>query len=45
MRLSFSTRGWGDVPWDELVSTAGDMGFEGVEPYNVLANGKLSGKG
>jgi hypothetical protein len=21
MRLSFSTRGWGDVPWDELVKT------------------------
>ena len=45
MRLSFSTRGWGDVPWDELVSTAGDMGFAGIEAYDVLANRKFSGKG
>ena len=45
MRLSFSTRGWGNVPWEELVETAGDMGFAGVEPYDVLANEKFSGKG
>ena len=45
MRLSFSTRGWGDVPWDELVKTAHDMGFAGVEAYDVLANEKFSGKG
>ena len=45
MRLSFSTRGWGNVPWDELVKTASDMGFEGVEAYDVLANEKFSGKG
>ena len=45
MRLSFSTRGWGDVPWDELVATAADMGFAGVEVYDVLGNARLSGKG
>ena len=45
MRLSFSTRGWGDVPWDELVKTAADMGFEGIEAYDVLGNDKFSGKG
>ena len=42
MRLSFSTRGWGDVPWDELVETARDMGFEGIEAYDVLVNEKFS---
>jgi fatty-acyl-CoA synthase len=45
MRLSFSTRGWGDVPWDELVETAADMGFAGVEVYDALGNERLSGKG
>ncbi|MBR3181054.1 MAG: AMP-binding protein [Eggerthellaceae bacterium] len=45
MRLSFSTRGWGDVPWDELVKTASEMGFEGIEAYDVLANENLSAKG
>ena len=45
MRLSFSTRGWGDVPWDELVDTAADMGFGGIEAYDVLGNDKFSGKG
>ena len=45
MRLSFSTRGWGDVPWDELVKTVCDMGFEGIEAYDVLANERFSGKG
>ena len=45
MRLSFSTRGWGDVPWDELVQTASDMGFEGIEVYDVLTNSKFTGKG
>ena len=45
MRLSFSTRGWGNVPWDELVETANDMGFAGIEGYDVLANDKFAGKG
>ena len=45
MKLSFSTRGWGDIPWDELVSTAADMGFAGVEVYDVIGNSRFSGKG
>ena len=45
MKLSFSTRGWGDIPWDELVSTAADMGFAGVEVYDVIDNERFSGKG
>ena len=45
MRLSFSTRGWGDVPWDELVKTACDMGFSGIEAYDALENERFCGKG
>ena len=45
MRLSFSTRGWGDVPWDELVKTACEMGFSGIEAYDVLENERFCGKG
>ena len=35
MKLSFSTRGWGDLPWEDLLNTALDMGFSGVEVYNL----------
>ena len=35
MKLSFSTRGWGDFSWDEVVSLATDMDFSGVEVYNL----------
>ena len=28
MKLSFSTRGWWQEGWDELVATAEEMGFE-----------------
>ena len=35
MNLSFSTRGWGDLSWEELLSTALDMRFTGIEMYNV----------
>ena len=45
MRLSFSIRGWDEIPWEELVETARDMGFQGIEAYGVLESGKLSGKG
>ena len=45
MRLSFSTRGWGDVPWEQLVEMASDMEFAGIEAYDVLANSAFSGKG
>ena len=31
MKLSFSTRGWADHSWDELVSTALEMDFSGIE--------------
>ncbi len=35
MNLSFSTRGWPGLSWDEMMDTALDMGFSGVEVYNL----------
>ena len=35
MKLSFSTRGWADFSWDEVVSLATDMDFSGIEVYNL----------
>ena len=35
MKLSFSTRGWPSLSWDEMLDTAIDMGFSGVEVYNL----------
>lgn len=45
MKLSFSTRGWWQEGWDELVSTAAEMRFNGIEIYNVLRQKELIGKG
>jgi len=35
MKLSFSTRGWPEMSWDEMVNTATEMGFSGIEVYNL----------
>ena len=35
MNLSFSTRGWGDLSWDEMMELALEMGFGGIEVYNL----------
>ena len=35
MKLSFSTRGWPGFSWEEMLETASDMGFAGVEVYNL----------
>ena len=35
MKLSFSTRGWGDLTWEEMMETALTMGFSGIEVYNL----------
>ena len=35
MKLSFSTRGWPNLSWEEMLETAQDMGFSGVEVYNL----------
>ncbi len=35
MKLSFSTRGWPELSWDDMIQTALDMGFAGIEVYNL----------
>ena len=35
MNLSFSTRGWPDLSWEEMMETALEMGFSGIEVYNL----------
>ena len=35
MKLSFSTRGWPGFSFDEMLELATDMGFSGVEVYNL----------
>ena len=35
MNLSFSTRGWPDLSWENMIETALDMGFSGIEVYNL----------
>ncbi len=45
MRLSFSTRGWDSYTWEELVDAAADMGFTGIEVYDLLKHERLLKKG
>ena len=45
MKLSFSTRGWGDMSWDSLVETALDMRFTGIEVYNLFKFPALTDRG
>ena len=45
MKLSFSTRGWPGLTFDEMFETAQDMGFSGVEVYNVQDFSELTEKG
>ncbi len=35
MKLSFSTRGWPELSWEEMMALALDMGFTGIEVYNL----------
>ena len=45
MKLSFSTRGWPELTWEEMTQTALDMGFSGVEVYNLPKFDALTAKG
>ena len=45
MKLSFSTRGWLDVSWNEAVASAEEMRFQGIEAYNVFKVPALTEKG
>jgi len=35
MKLSFSTRGWSHLSWEECLDIGVSMGFEGIEVYNL----------
>ena len=45
MNLSFSTRGWNSLSWENQVRDAEEMGFQGIEPYNIQEFPSLSGRG
>ena len=45
MNLSFSTRGWPELSWEEMVQTALDMGFSGIEVYNPYKCPALTDRG
>ena len=45
MKLSFSTRGWPELSWQEMIDTALDMRFSGIEVYNLHKLDALSDRG
>ena len=45
MKLSFSTRGWPGLSFDEMIETALDMGFSGIEVYNLPIFSSLTDRG
>ncbi|MBO5039956.1 MAG: AMP-binding protein [Clostridia bacterium] len=45
MKLSFSNRGWRDFSFEGMLDTASDMGFSGVEVYNLHTLPSLTEKG
>ena len=45
MNLSFSTRGWNSLSWEEQLRDAVEMNFQGIEPYNIQEFPSLSGRG
>ena len=45
MKLSFSTRGWPRLSFEEMLDVASDMGFAGVEVYNLAKFDPLTEKG
>ena len=42
MKLSFSTRGWAHLTWEEWLEAGETMHFEGVEVYNLLGCPELT---
>ena len=45
MKLSFSTRGWPELSWQEMIDTALDMRFAGIEVYNLQKMDALKDRG
>ena len=37
MRLAFSTKGWHEATWEDFLTAAQDLGFEGIEIHNLYA--------
>ena len=45
MNVSFSTRGWQQIPWEQQVQMAETMRFGGIELHNVHKTPELTGRG
>ena len=45
MKHSFSTRGWGDLSWEEMIEAALDMKFTGIEVYNLFKFPEMTDRG
>ena len=45
MKLSFSTRGWDALSWQEMLDSAEEMDFDGIEIYNVYRRPELTDRG
>ena len=45
MKLSFSTRGWQHLSWDELLESARESGLNGIEIYDLHKRADLTGRG
>ena len=44
MKLSFSTRGWRDLPFQDQIRDASEMRFQGIEVYNLHSCSALNGR-
>ena len=45
MKLSFTTRGWQSLSWDELLATVSECGLNGFELYDIHKRTDLTGRG
>ena len=45
MKLSFSTRGWRDMPWSDQIRDASELRFQGIEVYNLHRCTALTDRG
>ena len=45
MKLSFTTRGWQSLSWEELLSTVQECGMNGVELYDLQKRTDLTERG
>ena len=45
MRLSFSTRGWQSLDWEQLLESAKESGMNGIELYDLYKRHDLIDRG